>query len=250
MSESAAQNRSVNDQSRRACCAPAVSARLGAAAAMALALWGCAAPAPIVHQPMSARPLASAAPPPTNGAIYQVADTGPGFTPGRSLFEDRVARAVGDTLTIVLNEKTIAAKNRASSASKSGSVDFGVPLVHGLPFKSLQGAAFQADSTNSFQGKGAASADNMVSGTLTVTVTEVLPNGNLLVSGEKQLALSQGEEYIRFSGVVNPSTITPANTVSSTQVADARIEYRGRGYLDEAQVMGWLARFFLTLLPF
>ncbi|WP_333842025.1 flagellar basal body L-ring protein FlgH [Pelomicrobium sp.] len=228
----------------------ALKVRWGVIAGVALALLGCAAPAPIVHQPMSARPLPQAAPPPGNGAIYRVTDSGPGFGPGGLLFEDQVARAVGDTLTIVLNEKTIAAKNRASSASKSGSVDFGVPLVQGLPFKSLQGAGFQADSTNTFQGKGAASADNMVSGTLTVTVIEVLPNGNLLVSGEKQLALSQGEEYVRFSGVVNPNTITPANTVSSTQVADARIEYRGRGTIDEAQVMGWLGRFFLTVLPF
>jgi flagellar L-ring protein precursor FlgH len=217
---------------------------------VALVLWGCAAPAPIVHQPMSARPLPHAAPPPENGAIYRAAHSGRGFGSGGFLFEDRVASAVGDTLTIVLNEKTIAAKNRATSASKSGSVDFSVPLVQGLPFKSLQGAGLQADSANNFQGKGAASADNMVSGTLTVTVIEVLPNGNLLVSGEKQLALSQGEEYVRFSGVVNPSTITPANTVSSTQVADARIEYRGRGTIDEAQVMGWLGRFFLTVLPF
>lgn len=217
---------------------------LGATVVAAIILAGCAAPAPIVHQPMSARPLPPPAPPPANGAIYQA-----GYN-GQPLFEDRVARQVGDTLTIVLNEKTIAAKNRASSASKSGSVEFGVPLVQGLPFKSLQGAEFQADSANSFQGKGTASADNMVSGTLTVTVIEVLPNGNLLVSGEKQLALSQGEEYVRFSGVVNPATITAANTVSSTQVADARIEYRGRGYLDEAQVMGWLGRFFLTFLPF
>lgn len=199
---------------------------------------------------MSARPLPQAAPPPENGAIYRAAHSGPGFGPGGLLFEDRVASAVGDTLTIVLNEKTIAAKNRATSTSKSGSVDFSVPLVQGLPFKSLQGAGLQADSANTFQGKGAASADNMVSGTLTVTVIEVLPNGNLLVSGEKQLALTQGEEYVRFSGVVNPSTITPANTVSSTQVADARIEYRGRGTIDEAQVMGWLGRFFLTVLPF
>mgnify|MGYP003332853604 CR=1 FL=1 len=86
--------------------------------------------------------------------------------------------------------------------------------------------------------------------TITVTVIEVYPNGNLLVSGEKQIGLKEGEEFIRFSGVVNPMNITASNTVQSTQVADARIEYRGNGQVDSAQVMGWLAKFFLTFLPF
>ena len=89
-----------------------------------------------------------------------------------------------------------------------------------------------------------------VKGVITVTVIEVYPNGNLLVSGEKQMGLKEGEEFIRFSGVVNPNTISGLNTVSSTQVADARIEYKANGYIDSAQVMGWLARFFLTVLPF
>ena len=83
-----------------------------------------------------------------------------------------------------------------------------------------------------------------------MTVIEVYPNGNLLVSGEKQMGLKEGEEFIRFSGVVNPNTITGANTVQSTQVADARIEFKANGFVDTAQVMGWLSRFFLTFLPF
>ncbi|MGH8672017.1 MAG: flagellar basal body L-ring protein FlgH, partial [Burkholderiales bacterium] len=91
---------------------------------------------------------------------------------------------------------------------------------------------------------------NAFTGTMSVTVIEVLANGNLLVSGEKQLALNQGTEYVRFSGVVNPTSITGGNTVSSTLVADARLEYRGTGYIDEAQTMGWLARFFLSFLAF
>ncbi|MDP1935016.1 MAG: flagellar basal body L-ring protein FlgH, partial [Nitrosomonas sp.] len=83
----------------------------------------------------------------------------------------------------------------------------------------------------------------------TVTVIEALPNGNLVVSGEKQIGINQGQEFIRLSGVVNPVHIM-ANTISSTQVADARVEYRANGYLDEAQTMGWLSRFFLSVTPF
>jgi flagellar L-ring protein precursor FlgH len=107
-----------------------------------------------------------------------------------------------------------------------------------------------ANSANKFDGKGGATNNNDFTGTITVTVIEVLANGNLVVSGEKQIGINQGSEFIRFSGVVNPSTITNGNSVSSAQVADARIEYRASGYIDEAQVMGWLARFFLTFLPF
>jgi flagellar L-ring protein FlgH len=78
----------------------------------------------------------------------------------------------------------------------------------------------------------------------------VLNNGNLLVSGEKQVGINQGAEFVRFSGIVNPTTITAANSVSSTKVADARIEYKGSGYIDEAQTMGWLGRIFMSILPF
>ncbi len=106
----------------------------------------------------------------------------------------------------------------------------------------------KASGGNTFR-KGGANASNTFSGTLTVTVDQVLVNGNLHVVGEKQIAINQGTEFIRFSGVVNPRTISGSNTVPSTQVADARIEYVGNGYINEAQNMGWLQRFFLNLSP-
>ena len=110
-------------------------------------------------------------------------------------------------------------------------------------------ADVDASGGNTFNGKGGANASNTFSGTLTVTVDQVLVNGNLHVVGEKQIAINQGTEFIRFSGVVNPRTISGTNTVPSTQVADARIEYVGNGYINEAQNMGWLQRFFLNLSP-
>lgn len=110
-------------------------------------------------------------------------------------------------------------------------------------------ADMEASGGNSFNGKGGANASNTFSGTLTVTVDQVLANGNLHVVGEKQIAINQGTEFIRFSGVVNPRTISGSNSVPSTQVADARIEYVGNGYINEAQNMGWLQRFFLNLSP-
>jgi flagellar L-ring protein FlgH len=198
-----------------------------------------------VHQPMSVRPapLAPVAVTQSNGAIFQVASYAP-------LFEDRRARNVGDTLTIALNEKINATKQSGTTAQRSGDFSVSIPTVQGLPGKFLQGAQADAKSSNTFAGKGDSSSSNLFTGTITVTVIEVLANNNLVVSGEKQIGINQGSEFIRFSGVVNPNTIVDGNTVTSTQVADARIEYRGTGYIDEAQTMGWLSRFFLTVLPF
>ncbi|MFP5406786.1 MAG: flagellar basal body L-ring protein FlgH, partial [Gammaproteobacteria bacterium] len=96
---------------------------------------------------------------------------------------------------------------------------------------------------------GATGADNAFTGSITVTVVELLGNGNLLVSGEKQVGINQNVEVLRFSGVVDPASIRPGNVVSSTQVGDARLEVRGRGDIDRSQTTGWLSRFFLSFLP-
>lgn len=200
-------------------------------------------PATAVHQPMTARPEPRAAVAPSHGAIYNIASA-------RPLFEDRRARFVGDTLIINIQEKVQATKKSENKTTRSQSVEASVPTIVGLPFKGAQGTALSASDSNSFNGKGENTSSNDFTGTLTVTVIEVYPNGNLLVSGEKQIGLKEGEEFIRFSGVVNPNNITGANTVVSTQVADARIEYKANGFIDSAQVMGWLGRFFLSFMPF
>ena len=119
-----------------------------------------------------------------------------------------------------------------------------------LPGKFLQDLELKASTDNKFEGKGETANDNLFTGTITVTVIEVLANGNLLVSGDKQIGINRNMETLRFSGVVNPATILHGNVVSSTQIADARIDYRGSGYINEAQTMGWLQRFFLNVLPF
>ena len=90
----------------------------------------------------------------------------------------------------------------------------------------------------------------MFEGTITTTVTEVLPNGHLLVAGEKQIGVGQSVDILRFSGQVDPMTIQPGNSVSSAQVANVRVEQTGRGARQEAMGIGWLARFFLSVVPF
>ena len=168
------------------------------------------------------------------------------------LFEDRRPRNVGDTLTIVLQENVSASKSSSANASRNGTSKFGVATAPRYLDGLLGNARADMDISgdNSFGGKGGANANNTFNGTITVTVNQVLSNGNLHVVGEKQIAINQGTEFIRFSGVVNPRTISGSNSVTSTQVADARIEYVGNGYINEAQTMGWLQRFFLNVSPY
>lgn len=226
---------------------------------MMIILAGCSTvPATNVHQPMSVRPALSPERAATGGAIYQASYS-------RPLFEDRRARNIGDVLTINIVESTSASKNVSSTAGKTSSVaeTAATPTILGYtPSPSRLGVAgilggaanfdtsVTASGSQKFEGKGDSSQKNALLGMLTVTVIDVLPNGNLLVSGEKQMGINEGTEYVRFSGVVNPTTISSANVVTSTQVADARIEFKGRGEMDSAQVMGWMTKFFLTVLPF
>jgi flagellar L-ring protein precursor FlgH len=196
-----------------------------------------------VHQPMTARPAPRTENLAATGSIFQAGVS-------RTLFEDRRARYVGDTMHITIAETTSAATKSNTKASRATGIDVSVPTVTGLPGKSFQGLGLSAKDSNTLDGKGEAAANNVFTGTITVTVIEVLPNGNILVSGEKQVSIGAGTEYIRLSGIVNPYFINAANTISSGNVADARIEYKEAGVISEAQVMGWLARFFLTFLPF
>ncbi len=216
-----------------------------------LMLSGCAylPRKPLIEGSTTAAPMAM---PPVihNDAIFQPGQTmNYGYQP---MFEDRRPRNVGDILTIVLQENVSASKSSSASSSRDGSdslaFDATPRFLAGL-FGSDR-ANTSITGKNDFAGKGGAAARNTFSGTLTVTVKQVLENGNLRVVGEKQIEINQGTEFIRFSGVVNPRTISGSNTVSSTQVADARIEYVGNGYINEAQQMGWLQRLFLNLSPF
>ena len=219
-----------------------------AALAVIMLFGGCAQipREPLVQQPMSVRsPVQTPSVAPVNGAIYRT-----GFG-AQALFEDRRPRYMGDILTILISENVNASKNSAANASRSGSASAGLGVIPKL-LGGLISSDLNADASgkNILSAKGGANAANTFNGVITVTVVEVLPNGNLLVSGEKQMLINQGTEFIRFSGVVNPRTVSANNTVPSTQVADARIEYSAKGYIEEAQTMGWLQRFFLNVLPF
>lgn len=184
-------------------------------------------------------------------APSSVAEPGAIFVAGahRGLFEDRRARLVGDVITIQIQEKYSAKQSSNSSLDRKGSVEANVALLPFLTPNATKRLNAEGGSSNTFEGKGETGTDNEFTGTITTTVVEVLPNGNLVVVGEKQVGINQNVERLRFSGVINPATILPGNVVTSTQVADARLEVRSRGDIDRAQTTGWLARFFLSFLP-
>jgi flagellar L-ring protein FlgH len=179
------------------------------------------------------------APKPTNGSIYQS---------GRelALFENPAARHVGDIVTIVLNESTAAQKssstntNKATTQTLPGMTLLGKALtVHGVPIMSNN----IADSSK-FAGEGDSAQSNSLQGYVTVTVQKVLPNGNLYVKGEKNIAINQGSEYVRVTGVIRPIDLAPDNSIPSSKVANAKIAYGGKGALADANAQGWLSRFF------
>lgn len=218
----------------------------GAMGIALVALAGCA-PSTNIRQPMTARPPAQKPVTQNNGAIYQAGVN------EHPLFEDIRARNVGDTLVITLVENTSAAQKNAANATHSSALAASTPsaTVTTTTKPLLKGIGISSSSSDKLANANDSSGSNVLTGTITVTVVEVLPNGNLVVSGEKIVSINQTEEYIRLSGVVRPSSIASGNTVQSTQVADARIEYKGgNSHLDEASMLSILSRFFLSVLPF
>ncbi len=174
-----------------------------------------------------------------NGSIYQCHNS-------RFLFEDLKARRVGDVLTVILQEKTDAKKKASTSTSKDTAVGITPPTLFGRGVTSggvpILDTSIAANSK--FSGGGDSSQSNSLSGNIAVSVVQVLPNGNLVVRGEKTLTLNRGSEVVRISGLVRPSDITADNQVYSTQIANAKITYSGEGMVANSSKAGWLTRFF------
>lgn len=202
------------------------------------------------------RPSAARAPVVNDGAIYRA-----GWD--MRLFEDSRARRVGDILTVTLVETTNATTESTTSTSKSSNIQAANPTLLGtaaqfgvppsLPFVSTRDLdlSITQSSNQTFNGEGTSEQSNSLSGSISVTVVEVLPNQNLVVRGEKLLNLNRGEEQLRISGIVRPQDISADNVVTSDRMANVGISYAGTGDTSSANVMGWLAKFFMSaLMPF
>ena len=193
-------------------------------------------------QPMAAAP---AAPQASSGSLFQRVSYRPAF-------EDPRARMVGDVITIRIVETVAASQVSKSTANRTTSGKASVsafPLVSPVDLVNLK-AGIGTSSENDFSGKGGTESANAFTGTITATVVNVLPNGHLVVAGDKQIGVNQHVDVLRFSGTVDPRLVQPGNLINSSQVANARIESKGRGAQAEAQTVGWLTRFFFSFLPF
>ena len=207
-------------------------------------------PQPVAVDFPDQTPARKVAPPPQTdaavartGSLFQTVSYRPGF-------EDRRARLIGDVVTIEIVENVTASQKSSSTANRSGSIATGISAFPLLGAGDLGKISVGASSANDFSGKGGTESANTFQGTITATVIDVLPNGHLVVAGDKQIGVNQNVDVLRFSGTIDPRVVQPGSIVSSTQVANARIESRGRGAQGEAQTVGWFSRFFFSLLPF
>lgn len=192
-----------------------------------------------------AQPAAQPAAQPVTGSLYSTATFRPAF-------EDHRARLVGDSITVRIQESLSASQASTSTVNRESELG---ASVSALPFVSATSSLLgklsaDAATNNNFSGDGSTTSSNTFKGDITATVTEVLPNGHLVVIGEKQIGVNQNVDVLQFSGTVDPRTIQSGNVVSSTQIANVRVLSRGRGAQNDALTFGWLSRFFLTLLPF
>lgn len=178
----------------------------------------------------------------SNGSIYQAGLDVP-------LFENAVARRVGDTVTINLQESTAAQKSSSTSTSKSTNIDLPGPNIAGAPvtINGREVLSMGIENSREFDGSGDSQLSNSLEGFITVTVAQRLPNGNLLVRGQKWIGINQGREFIRIQGVIRPIDILPDNSIPSYKVADATISYGGQGALADANRPGLLSRFFNSI---
>ncbi|XAH23065.1 flagellar basal body L-ring protein FlgH [Xylophilus sp. GW821-FHT01B05] len=215
--------------------------------AASLLLAGCETMAPKVDMATTSAPpinYAMPAKPQVTGGLFHTSSFRPAF-------EDRRARLVGDSLTILIAENVTASQTSSSTVDRTSSTAAGISA---LPFFGAASLAAKtnigASTANAFEGKGGTASANTFTGTITTTVVEVLPNGHLLVAGEKQIGVQQNVDVLRFTGTVDPRAILQGNAIPSTQVANVRVESRGRGAQNEAQTVGWLSRFFFNVSPF
>jgi flagellar L-ring protein FlgH len=235
----------MTDMKFRTADVPGLIARLLTSLLLVGALAACSASGGPIRYPGGDDRFVSTPPPApreaidNHGSIFHAASS-------QSLFQDYKARRVGDVLTVVLAERTNARKSTAASTSKESSVSVPGPTIGGRPVTRNGVPLLETEiaGSRSFDGQGDAAQSNLLEGSITVTVADVLPNGNLRVQGEKWLHINQGQEYIRLRGIVRPVDIRADNSVLSTQVADAQLGYGGTGTIAHSSSPGWLSRFF------
>lgn len=219
--------------------------RLAALAVMLIGISGCAHfldDAGLRDETVypAALPIDNPPPPKTDGSIYQAGHE-------ISLYQDHVPGRIGDILTIKLEEATQGEKKAKTKSNKLTADSFILPGTN-KGFITGHEAAFNTDQE--FDGGGESNQQNKLHGTISVTVTRVLSNGNMVIQGESWLTINQGREYIRLTGIVRREDIDANNSVSSQRLADARISYSGTGQIHNATRGGLLTQFLFKFFPY
>lgn len=214
-------------------------------ATCATTLIGCAGvtPSTITSTSATVRPMPAERALPMSGAIYTEKTY-------RSMFEDRRASKVGDVITIVIAEKSSANKANNTKSENTGSAVNSLSALGGLSAGAMKNANVNGAGERTLESTDTGNITNAFNSSLTVTVVDVLEGGNLVVQGEKQIGYDRGADFIRFSGIVSPQLIAKGNVISSTQVADARIEYRTNAQVDQSAIASMMNRLFYSILPF
>lgn len=209
-------------------------------------LHGCASYHPVKPDDPRYAPVVAPQPTaerPTTGSLFR-------SNYGMSLFEDNRAANIGDIITVVLQERTVSSKSATVDVTKESDTQFGGGAngrgtVLGVdPTLGNYSMSTAVTQDREFSGDSSADQSNSLEGNITVTVVEKMPNGNLMVTGEKWMTLNRGEEFIRISGIIRPDDVSDDNTIASTRLANARITYSGTGELANSQEMGWMSKFF------
>ena len=183
---------------------------------------------------------------------------------GYQLFLDQKARWVGDTVTVDIVENASSSVDANTKASRSSSIDAGVSNLGGY-MRALEGKnknlnrdqdgnltnkLFQADLESEFTGKGTSDRSGRITASIGARVIEVLPNGNLVINGRREMRVNNEAQFITVAGIIRPEDIGPDNRVKSTYMADSRITYSGRGVIADKQKPGWLSRILDQIWPF
>lgn len=205
-----------------------------------VALTGCVVANPPTPNDPYYAPVMTHTPPapvPESGSLYRGEYS-------MSFFDDRKAARVGDIITIVLQERTVGSKSSGVNVKKDSDLSMSGTFFGTTPKAGNYSLDTDLQTEREFEGESDADQSNSLQGNITATVTDVLPNGNLVVRGEKWITLNKGEEFIRVSGIVRREDIGLDNSVISTRLANARLSYAGTGALADASEMGWLQQFF------
>jgi flagellar L-ring protein precursor FlgH len=212
-----------------------------------LVFAGCVFPREEVVRPYVAEQIDVPAPDYSSGSIWQASSA--------SLTEDLKARRKGDMVTVVISEQASASKEATTSTKKDSSISAGIPNFMGLETTAVKNwmdlnKLLNASSGTKFDGAGSTTRKENLTATITATVVDVLPTGNLRIAGRRNVKVNNEDQIILLEGTVRPRDISRENIISSSLIADARITYSGKGIVSDRQKPGWMMNIIDKVWPF